>query len=145
MNEQGASIWKRGVRNAAKKEEGVVLATNVETFGVDLRTRTKQLGAKEKARRKKCDVRLSLIGKHRAFGKIYMRTGVRRLCVIERLRWRRQMAGAAAGKEESALGSEQILKSRKNFPPRPCLLGRNGSGCENGKKKTTEGMEETDL
>ena len=35
------------------KKERVVLAINVETLGVDLRTRTKQLGAKEKARRKK--------------------------------------------------------------------------------------------
>ena len=34
------------------KREGVVVAESVETLGVDLRTRTKQLGAKEKARRK---------------------------------------------------------------------------------------------
>ena len=45
------------------KKGGVVLATSVETLGVDLRTRTKQLGAKEKARRQKCDVRLSVIRK----------------------------------------------------------------------------------
>ena len=32
------------------------LAIRVETLGVDLRTRTKQLGAKEKARRNTCDV-----------------------------------------------------------------------------------------
>ena len=35
------------------KEEGVTLADSVETLGVDLRTRVKRLGAKEKARRKK--------------------------------------------------------------------------------------------
>ena len=35
------------------KEEGVTLADCVETLGVDLRTRVKRLGAKEKARRKK--------------------------------------------------------------------------------------------
>ena len=31
------------------KEEGVTLADSVETLGVDLRTRVKKLGAKEKA------------------------------------------------------------------------------------------------
>ena len=45
------------------------LATGVETLGVDLRTRTKQLGAKEKARRKKCDVRFSFARRNRAFQK----------------------------------------------------------------------------
>ena len=35
------------------KEEGVTLADCVETPGVELRTRVKRLGAKEKARRKK--------------------------------------------------------------------------------------------
>ena len=39
------------------REEGVALAESVETLGVDLRTRVKRLGAKEKARRKKCNVR----------------------------------------------------------------------------------------
>ena len=34
------------------KEEGVTLADSAETLGVDLRTRVKRLGAKEKARRK---------------------------------------------------------------------------------------------
>ena len=37
------------------KEEGVTLADSVETLGVNLRTTVKRLGAKEKARRKKCD------------------------------------------------------------------------------------------
>ena len=35
------------------KEEGVTVADSVDTLGVDLRTRVKKLGAKEKARRKK--------------------------------------------------------------------------------------------
>ena len=35
------------------KREGVVMAKGVETLGVGLRTRTRHLGAKEKARRKK--------------------------------------------------------------------------------------------
>ena len=51
-------------------KKGVALATSVETLGVDLRTSTKQLVAKEKARKKKCDVRLSLMRKSRAFRKI---------------------------------------------------------------------------
>ena len=52
------------------KKEGVVSATNVQTLKVDLRTRTKQLGAKEKTRRKKCNVRFSLIMKNRVHGTI---------------------------------------------------------------------------
>ena len=43
------------VTNAAEEKE-LVLQKSVETLGVDLRTRTKQLGAKGKARRKKCVV-----------------------------------------------------------------------------------------
>ena len=35
----------------------------METLGVDLRTRVKKLGVKEKARRKKCKVRFSLTKK----------------------------------------------------------------------------------
>ena len=35
------------------KEEGITLADRVETLGVDLRTRVKRLGAKEKATSKK--------------------------------------------------------------------------------------------
>ena len=38
------------------KEEEATLADNVETLGVDLRIRVKRLGAKEKARRKKCKI-----------------------------------------------------------------------------------------
>ena len=55
------------------------MATSVETPGVDLRTRTTQLGAKEKARRKRCEVRFSLIMKNRIFQKSCMRTEVRKL------------------------------------------------------------------
>ena len=97
------------------KEEGVTLADSVETLGVDLRTRVKKLGAKEKARRKKCKVRFSLIKKNKAFQKNCMKVGVKKLlragmvpartwrvhavgmAPTERLKLRRQMA-AAAGK-----------------------------------------------
>ena len=50
-------------------KEGVTLADSVETLGVDLRTRVKRLGAKEKARRNKCKVRFSLSMKNKAFQK----------------------------------------------------------------------------
>ena len=61
------------------KEEGVTLADSAETLGVDLRTRVKRLGAKEKARRKKCKVRFSIINKDKAFQKKYMKVGVKKL------------------------------------------------------------------
>ena len=61
------------------KEEGVTLAESVETLGEDLSTGAKRLGVKEKARRKKCKVRFSLIKKNREFQKNYMKVGVKKL------------------------------------------------------------------
>ena len=61
------------------KEEGVTLADSVETLGVDLRTRVDKLGAKEKARRKKCKVRFSLIKKNTAFQKNYTMEEVKKV------------------------------------------------------------------
>ena len=43
------------------------LAASVEKLGVDLRTRTRQLGAKEKARRIKCDLKFSFAAWNRVF------------------------------------------------------------------------------
>ena len=51
------------------------MANSVETLGVDLRTRVKKLGAKEKARK----VRFSLIKKNKAFQKSFMKVGVKKL------------------------------------------------------------------
>ena len=48
------------------REDRVTLADSVETLGVDLRTRVKRLGAKEKVRRKKCKAKLSLVKKNKA-------------------------------------------------------------------------------
>ena len=94
------------------------LATSVETSGLDLRTRTHQLEAKEQARRKQCDVRFSIARRNCVFQKNYLRTGVRKMLRMgfvparmwrgqavgilptKRLKLRRQMA-AAAGKKES--------------------------------------------
>ena len=45
------------------------MATSVEALGADLRTRTRQLRAKENARTKKCEVRFSIIRKSKIFQK----------------------------------------------------------------------------
>ena len=55
------------------------MADSVETLGVDLRARVKRLGVKEKARRKKCKVRFSLIKKIKAFQKNYVKVEVKKL------------------------------------------------------------------
>ena len=52
------------------EEEGVTLSDSVETLGVDVRTRGKKLGAKEKARRKKCKARFSCIKKNKLLTRI---------------------------------------------------------------------------
>ena len=65
------------------KEEGVTLTDSVETLGVDLRTRVKKLGAKVKARRRKCKVRFSIIKKNKAFKKNYMKVCVSRSCYVQ--------------------------------------------------------------
>ena len=51
------------------EEEGVTLVDCVETLRVDPRTRVKRLGAKERARRKKCNARFLVIKKNKAFRK----------------------------------------------------------------------------
>ena len=51
----------------------------METLGVDLRTKVKRLGAKEKARRKKCNVRFFLMKKNKAIQKSYVKVGVKML------------------------------------------------------------------
>ena len=97
------------------------MADSVETLGVDLRTRVKRLGAKGKARRKKCKVRFSLMKKNKAFQNSYMKVGVKKLlragmmpartwrvhavemAPTERLQLRRQMAAAAGKKSTTSL------------------------------------------
>ena len=61
-------ISGKKLRECSQKEVATV-EKSVETLGVDLGTQTKQLGTKEKARRKKCNVRLPLIKKNRIFQK----------------------------------------------------------------------------
>ena len=103
------------------KEEGVTMADSVETLGADLRTRVKNLGAKEKARKKKCKVRFSLIKKKNTFQNCYMKVGVKKLlrtgtvparawgahavgmARTERVNLRKQMAAAAGKKRTTSL------------------------------------------
>ena len=103
------------------KEEGVILTDSVERLGVDLRTRVKKLGAKEKARRRKCKVRFSIIKKNKAFQKNCLKVGDKKLqragmmpamtwrahavgmSPTERLKLRRQMAAAAGKKSTTSL------------------------------------------
>ena len=97
------------------------MADSVETLGEDFRTRFKRLGAKEKARRKKCKVRFSDYQKEQGFLKNYMEVVSRSSCVealmparswgahavgmspTERLKLRRQMAVAAGKKSTTSL------------------------------------------
>ena len=101
----------------------MALVDSVETLGVDLGTKVKRLGAKEKARRKKCNVRFSLIKKNKAFQKNYMKVEVRvkkllragmmpartwgvhavGMAPTERLKLRRQMAATAGKKSMTSL------------------------------------------
>ena len=65
-------------------KERVTMADSVETQGVDLRTRDKKLGAKGKARRKKCKVRFSIIKKNKTFQKNYMKVVSTSCCMRAR-------------------------------------------------------------
>ena len=85
------------------KEEGVTLAHSVETPGVDLRTRVKKLEAKEKATRRKCKVRFSIIKKNKNFHKDLGESMRLRCLPPERLKLRRQMAAAAVSTNLVAL------------------------------------------
>ena len=96
------------------------MADSVDSLGVE-RTRVKKLGAKEKAKRKKCRVRFSFIKKNKAFQKRCMKVGVKKLlragmvpartwgvhalgmAPTERLKLRRQMAAAAGKKSTTSL------------------------------------------
>ena len=94
---------------------------------MDLRTRVKKLGAKEKARRRKCKVRFSIIRKNKAFQKNLMKVGVKKLpragmmpartlgahavgmSPAERLKLRRQMAEAAGKKSTTSLTQKSSM------------------------------------
>ena len=107
-------------------KEGVVLDTSVETLGVDLRTRTKKLGMKGKARSKKCDVRLLFINRYRVFQKNYMRIGV--ACRKTQIQ---EAHGSGSGQERNSLtftfhGRENL--EVEDCPPWPRWLGQKESG-----------------
>ena len=92
----------REVVTKTAEEKELVLQKSVETLGVDLRTRTKQLGAKGKARRKKCVVSFSIARRNRVFLKNSVRVGMRTLLrtdlVLVRV-WEREQAGGIAPTE----------------------------------------------
>ena len=112
--------WKENVPSQFSKE-GVTLADGVETLGVVLRTRIEKLGEKEKARRRKCKVRISIIMKKKAFQKNYTNVGDEKLLragkmpartwgahavgmsPTKRLKLRREMAAAAGKKSTTSL------------------------------------------
>ena len=120
----------------------MTLTDSVETLGVDLRTRVKRLGAKEKARRKKCKVRFSL-----TFQKNYMKAGVKKSGMMPARTWSscsgdvshgkgkiEKTDGSSRGKKEQNLsvlvhGSFFLAwKWKKSCPPWPLSLGQKEFG-----------------
>ena len=88
--------------------KGVTMADSVEMLAVDLRTRVMRLGVKEKARRKKCKVRFSLIKKNTVFQQELHEGGGQEVVTsgqvpTERLKLRRPMAAAADKKSTTSL------------------------------------------
>ena len=75
------------------------MATSVETLGVDLRTRTKQLEAKERSRRKKCRTGVRKLLRTGLFPARAWTGQAVGIAPTERLKLRRQMAAAAGAKE----------------------------------------------
>ena len=72
------------------------MANSVETIGVNLRSRVRRLGVKDKARRKKCHMIFSLIKKNKAFQKIYMQMEIKKLlraCMVPARTWRVSAVG----------------------------------------------------
>ena len=134
----------------SSKKEGVVVAMSVETPGVHLRTRTKQLEARERSRRKKCEVIL-VYQENRVYQKSHMRTGMRKLsrtglvparawggqavgiALTERLKLRRQMAGCS--RSEGIGWKETCLEvgGRIHCPRWPRWLGQKICGWEDGQ------------
>ena len=95
------------------KEEGVTLADSVETVGVNLRTRVKRLGAEEKARRKTCKVRFSIIKENEAFQKNYMKVGVKKLLRAGMMPARTRTAHAVAMSPTEKLNLRRQMRQEK--------------------------------
>ena len=132
------------------KEEGVTMADGVETLGVDFRTRVKRLGAKEKARWKKCNVRFSTSKKNKAFHKSYMKVGAKKLlraglvplrtwrvhtvemAPAERLKLRRQMVAGAGKKSTTSLSLFMETFGGRSLYSGSLKNGQKGKGLEHG-------------
>ena len=133
--------------------EGEGFANSVEPLGVDLRTRPERSGAKEKARRRRCDVRFSFVRWNWVFQKSFLRIGVRKLLRMglvparvrggqavgsaptEGLKLRKQVAATAGNKESVSLSL---------FMDGYALLGRRCVD-EQMVKGAAEGVKEADL
>ena len=98
------------------------MADSVEKLAVDLRTRVKGLGVREKTRRKKCTVRFSLIKKNKAFWKNYMKVGVKKFLragMVPARTWRVPAAGMVPARKikiEEADGSSSGQKEYNIAP-----------------------------
>ena len=114
------------------KEEGVTMADSVETLGIDLRVRVKNLGVKEKARRKKCKVIFSPIKKNKAFQKNYMKVEVKKLLravMVQARTW-----GVHAVRLPCPFSWRLlVVRWRKISLLWPPSIGRKGYGLENGQ------------
>ena len=116
---------------------------------MDLRTRTKQLGANEKTRRKKCEVRFSLIRKIRVFQKNYMKTGVRKLLragLVRARAWGGQRRGQRAHRK-AEIEEEQAAASSSRQEGISVALTFHGVrlGFGKMKKRAAEGLKEVFL
>ena len=140
------------------KDGGVTMANGVETLGVDLRTRVKRLGVKEKARRSKCKVRFSPIMHNKVFQKSFMKVEVKmlqRAGVVPARTWRvhavemapterfqLQMAAAAGKKVQPRCPCSWkplALKWNKSSLLWLLRLGQKGRGLANGTQNKKHG------
>ena len=133
--------------------EGVGLADSVDMSGVDLSMRKKQLGAKEKARRRICDLRFYIARRNRVFQTNLFDEDVFSPCEsVERASCQHfahrnaeveAADGSSSRQERVGFMNRMIWRSRRGCPPWPRLLG--WKECEQTEQGATEVVEEADL
>ena len=111
------------------------LATSVKTLRVDFRRRTKQFGAKEKARRKKCDLRFSLRLSKGLYEDWFEKAVGQAVGIAstERLKMMRQMAAAAGNKESVSLSLFTEVSSWEVEEDVPTMATLSGGRCGEGE------------
>ena len=105
------------------REEGVTLADSVGTLCVDSRTRVKRLGAKEKARRKKCTEMFSLTKKNKTFPNSYTKVCVKKLLragMMPARAWGIQAVGISPTERVKIQETDGSSCGQKRVRP-PCL------------------------